>query len=368
MQKFMKKNLPATLVAGSLLGLGVTTQAAADTILFPYLSTQSGVLSFVTIVNDGLAAGQYSAVSLYQYTYGYKAAPVNQRGGCNHFDAPGQTTPADMVTFEVGSRVGGGQALFEAAGDTFGFGPGKLTSTTAPLTAAGQIAFLIVDAATQAPSGIGADAGVGNTDTARLFGWAEVIDPAANMTLAYSTHSFNNDTSIGADLSNLSGSIAALSWYTASAVTTAWHVLHLNTTSVMIPTQGGGIRAAVEAGQGGNNVRVLPAGVAAYDRDENPVSGTRRKPVRCFAIISRGDIMAATSVTATDNGGWTYLGGAFGDQAVLQDPIDVISTYTSAANTLVHKIQTAIPAATGLGARSAINREPTGGQVFTYVP
>ncbi len=353
-----KERWPATLLAGSLLGLGAMShEAAADSILFPYLSTQSGVYSFVTIVNDG--RGQMSAVARYLFSYGYKVPPVVQRGECIHFDALVTTTPADMMTFEVGAKIGDGQPLFEEAGDTAGFGPGKLTSTSAPLTAANAIAFLIVDF--PAASGVGAPDDADDSNTARLFGWAEVIDPAANMTLAYSTHDFLNDANAAADFSNLSGSVAALSWHTAAAVTTSWHVLHLGTKDALAAD--GGIRGAVESGRGG-----MPGGVAAFDRDENPFSGTRSKPVRCFAIISRGDIMAATSVTATDNGGWTYLGPSAAGVPVVPDPTDVADLYPPAGNTLVHKIQTTIPAATGLGTRSAINREPTGGQVYTYVP
>jgi hypothetical protein len=363
MQKFVKKNLPAALAAGSLLGLGVAShEAAADTILFPYLSTQSGVFSFVTIVNDGL--GQMSTVSLYQFTYGYKAAPVNQRANCTHFDSPVTTTPADMMTFEMGAKINGGQPLFETAGDTFGFGPGKLTSTAAPLSAANSIAFLIVDGSTPVSSGMGDATDADDSNTARLFGWAEVIDSAANMTLAYSTHNFNNDDNTLANLVNLSGSRAAISWYTAAAVNTSWHVLHLATTTAMVPAGGtSGIRGTVTS----NATLAAPAAIAGYDRDENPFSGVKNKPIRCFAIITRGDIMAATSVTATDNGGWTYL--TPGATVVnVPDSVDSNATYNPADITLVHKIQTAIPAATGLGARSAVNREPTGGQVYTYVP
>ncbi len=359
MQKFMKKNMPATLVAGSLLSLGAVSQeAAADSILFPYLSTQTGVFSFVTIVNDGL--GQMSRVSLYQFTYGYKPSPVNQRQGCTHFDSPVTTTPADMMTFEVGSKIGGGQPLFETAGDTFGFGPGKLTSTSAPLSAANSIAFLIVDGNTGVFSGMDDTQGVTDSNVARLFGWAEVIDSAANMTLAYSTHDFLNDANSAAQFQNLSSTVAALSWYSAAVVTSSWHVLHLDTPASMIPAAGGGIRGTVAAGA---NLGTI----AAFDRDENPISGIRNKPIRCFAIITRGDIMAATTVTATDNGGWTYLGpGA--TVVTVPDATDSAASYNPATTTLVHKIQTAIPAATTLGARSAVNREPTGGVTFTYVP
>lgn len=351
-----QQNLSVLLAAGSLLGLGAAArEAVADSILFPYLSTQPGVLSFVTVINDG--RGQMSAVVSYQFTYGYKAVPVAPRAGCTAFDAPVTTTPADMMTFEVGGRIGDGQPLFESEGDTSGFGPGKLTSTSLPLTAANTIAFLIVDF--PAASGVGAPDDADDSNIARLFGWAEVIDPAANLTLAYSTHDFLNDANAAADFSNLSGSVAAVAWQSAAVVTTSWHVLHLGAKDAMFTD--GGIRGAVEAGRGGMRA-------AAYDRDENPFSGSRSTPVRCFAIITRGDILTATTAAATDNGGWTYLGASADVAPVVPDPDDPVALYMPAGNTLVHRIQSTTPAATGLGIRSAVNREPTGGQVFTYVP
>jgi hypothetical protein len=345
---------PVMLAAGGLLGLGTAAQdAAADSILFPYLSTQPGVYSFVTIVNDG--QGQMSAVGRYLLTYGYKPVPVAPRAACIHFDAPVTTTPADMMTFEVGGRIGDGQPLFESAGDSFGFGPGKLTSTSAPLTAANAVSFLIVDF--PGGSGVGAADDADDSNNARLFGWVEVIDPAANMTLAYSTHDLLNDANAAADFSNLSGSIAALSWHSAAVVATSWHVLHLGAKADMTSTDG--IRGAVEAGRGG---------VAAFDRDENPYSGGRSTPVRCFAILGRSDILTATTLAATDNGGWTYLHAAGDVLPVLPEPDDAVNAYDPAGNTLVHRIQSTLPIATTLGTRSAVNREPTGGQVFTYVP
>ncbi len=351
----LKKSLPAVLVAATLAGVA-SQNASADGILFPYLSTQSGVYSFATIVNDALGT---TAGAEYHFTYGHKSAPIANTANCNHFDADGRSTTNDMMTFEVGGKVlnsAGGRALFEEAGDAGGFGAGALTSTPVALPVANQIAFLSVE-----------HGGAADPDTAavNLFGWAEVIDTGANLSLAYTTHNFVDASAVytadRANFANLSTGAVLMSWHSTSAVTSNWHILNLGSITDMSPASGSSIRRGYTAS--GNNSTSTNGG--AYDRDELFYSGSKTTRIRCFGIIARSDVLGSGVESSTANGGWTWLVGANAGNAPVSDTNETEGSYTTAGtNYLVHKIQTAVSAA-GVGSRQTVAREPSKAPGFT---
>ncbi len=346
----LKKSLPAVLVAATLSGVA-SQNASADGLLFPYLSTQSGVFSFVTIVNDGLGT---TAGAEYHFTYGHKSAPIANTANCNHFDADGRSTTNDMMTFEVGGKVKnsyGGGALFEEAGDSSGGAPvgaGALTSVPVALPVGNQIAFLAVEHGT---TDSGADIA--------LFGWAEVIDTGANLSLAYSTHNFA-DTGAAfpggrADFGFLSSGAVLLSWYPTSVVSSSWHVLNLGIITEMSPASGSSIRRGYTA----SGTYSSSTNGGAYDRDELFYSGSKTARIRCFGIIGRGDVLGSGVESATANGGWTWLVGANAGNAPVSDTNETEGSYTTGGtNYLVHKIQTAVSSA-GVGSRQTVAREPS---------
>lgn len=353
----MKKSVTAALVAGGLLGLAAQS-AQADGILFPYLSTQAGVYSFVTVVNDAVGSS-----NSYHFTYGHKTAPVANRGNCEHFDGDVGTTLNDMMTFHVRGTIlepgAAGYALFEAAGDGAGAGAGGLTSTPLPLRVDNQIAFLGVEHNGSEP----------DSTAVNLFGWAEVIDTGANLSLAYSTHNFVDASAYAmadrANFANLSTGAVVLSWYPTTMVTTSWHVLELavigSASGSMSPASGSFLRRGYTVSGTYNN----STNGGAYDRDELFWSGSKTTRIRCFGIVNRGDLLGSGVDANTVSGGWTYLVGANAGSAPPNDAQDPDGSYSSAGtNYLVHKIQAATSAA-GVGARMAINREPSKAPTFT---
>lgn len=322
------------LVVTVLLGFGVKG-AQADSLLFPYLSTQTGVFSFVTLVNDGLS--EYATITGYNFIYGHKTAPIANRKACNHYDGTVSTTPADMMTFEVGGRVldATSEVLFENAAPA--------TSTTLPLNVANQIAFLVTE-----PLGVAEV----EDDVVRNWGYAEVIDTTNNLSLAYSTQNFVADVT-GKNFENVGSTWSALAWYPTTYVTTSWHVLPLGTALTMSPPGGGGIRAAYFPWDG------VVANAGAYNRDEKHFSGASRVGVRCMGSLTRENFLQAGALSSTAGGGWAYFGPS--DVAITfpltdaDDPSGV--AYNPAPASLIHKIQQATTAA-GVGARITINREP----------
>lgn len=341
MHKHLKSSVTAALVAGGLVGLAAQP-AHADSLLFPYLNTNTGTYSFVTLVNDGLT--QNATISGYYLQYGHKPNPVVQRRGCNFMSTNVDTTPADMMTWEVNAKVNdaGNNVLFENPAPNTSWIPGAF------VLPANQTAWLIAE-----PLGAGAD----EADNVRVWGWAEVIDTAANLNLAYSTHNFanDNDTSVTNDFRNVSGTWSSWSWYPTTYVSTSWHVLLLGTRAAMT----GNIRGAIEAWDG------LLFG--ATNRDEQHFDASSKKTIRCFAIVTRGNVLQPGTVSATDDGGWMYVGPSSGAVVTsAADPDDAGATYNPASSHLVHKVQVATPAA-GVGTRQTINREPSWNG-FPYLP
>ena len=340
----MKKSVTAALVAGGLLGLA-TQPAQADGILFPYLSTQTNVYSFVTVVNDAVGSAPE-----YHFTYAHKSVPVANTGNCNHFDGDVRSTANDMMTFEAGGKLLnplGGRALFEEAGDAGGFGSGGLTSTPIALNVANQIAFLAVEDSSD------------TTGAVNLFGWAEVIDTGANLSLAYTTHNFVDEgaayTGTRADFSNLSSGAVVMSWYPTSNVSSSWHVLNLGPVTSMAPASGSSLRR----GYGASGTSSNSTNGGAYDRDELFWSGSKTARIRCFGFVGISDLLSSGVVAQVANGGWTYLVGANAGSAPDSDANDPAGNYGTAGTTyLVHKIQTAL-SATGLNPRQTVNREPS---------
>lgn len=335
MHKHLKSSVTAAMVAGGLLGVG--TQAAhADSLLFPYLNTNTGVFSFVTIANEGL--GEFSTLTGYHLTYGSKPNPVVNRRGCNHFDFNVVSTPADMMTFEVAGKVTEpGGALFE------GGSTAPVTSQVPFFLSSGQTAWLAVEP-------LGNNGAAENTSRAEVWGWAEVVDTAANLTLAYSTNnlSVNDSTNPNFATSGVGNTWHRWSWYPTTFVTTSWYVLPIGAVQTMSPVTGGGIRAVVQASNG------ISAG--AYNRDETFISGDRIATVRCLGIVTRSDMLQPATVTATNDGGFLYAESFGSVTTAPTDPDDPSATYSSAEQ-LNYRIQSATAAA-GVGTRTAVNREP----------
>lgn len=316
----------AVLVFALLLGVGIQS-AQADAILFPYLSTEAGVYSFVTVSNAGIV--DTVGITGYHFSYGHKSVPIDNDADCSHYDYNVVTTPADMMTFEVGGKVAdaGNWVLFENAGLDTSVIPGVVP----PLPVDDQIAFLIVEPQC---GGVAIPCPSPANGFMYLYGWAEVIDTVNNMSLAYSTRDFNVDTTFDPDLGPISalagGSPVILSWYPTTYVSTSWHVLPLGLRSDMTPLGGGGISTSFASSYWGG----------ALDRDEQVWSGQRTPSVTCFGMYERDDIIGAGALASTEAGGWTGV--------VSPNP-----------EMLIHRLQTATAAA-GVGVRTAVNREPDG--------
>ncbi len=304
----LKKGLSCLLVLNLLLGGGLVFAPKADalsSILFPFITTEASKFTFITIENDG-AAPAPGAAGLH-FTYAMKAVPIVNKAGCEHFDGDVDTTPTDMMIFEANRKV------VDASGTTALFEGG----TTAPITSAplafpvaDRVGFLIVEQ--NIATGLGG---------AYLAGTAAVIDSGTGLTFSYSTQFTTAAISPNPDFSAIDGGVygggapvgptgvgfsgfKAATWYPTTAVATSWFVLPLSTRLIMAPSGGGGIRLGLRTA---TDHLPTPNLQGAYDLDEHFFSGGKSTTIRCFGVVTRGDLLQGAVDAATAGGGFTFV-------------------------------------------------------------
>ncbi len=314
----------AAMALALVLGVGVRGAQAQTAVLYPYLSTEAGVFTFVTLLNDGCSMPLGTAAS-YHFTYAMKPVPVVNKKGCEHFDGDAGSSFADVMNFEVNKKVD----LITAMGDT--------TSTPFYYPLLGRVGFLIVE---------------GIDDCEFFHGWAVVVNAATGLHYAYSSHDLRGSPTIDPSFVGLdAGSdFKFTSWYPASLVTTTWYVLPLGLRSAMAPGGGGGIRRGLTT----YTDHIPASGLAgAYDINEHFFSGGKQVPIRCLGFMTRPDFLMPAVVASTDGGGWT----SFFSVAItlpLTDPDDPGGPYVT-GNYLLYKIQST----TALGGvKTTVSREP----------
>ncbi|MEW6714122.1 MAG: hypothetical protein AB1306_03385 [Nitrospirota bacterium] len=344
----MKKiSLIFTVALVFALSLGVGIQSVqADSILFPYLSTQPGVYSFVTIANEG--QNEFATLTGLHLSYGYKDVtagfPAVNTCACNHHDVQIESTPSDMLTFEVGGKVvdGGNYFLFENAGlDTTVGNPTMMGGLT------NHIGFLWVE-----PLG---NATASEMDQRiEIWGWGDVLDTNANMNFSYSTNGLGSNDSTDPDLS--ASYDQGMNWYRfawepTTYVNTSWYILPISTRDDMTPAAGGGIRRSIRA----NNGAAFP-GPGAFDRDEQFYSGEKLATVRCLGVINTSHLLQPGPIASTLNGGFLYAESWGTKTTALSDVCDPNEDYDGGA-TYSARIQS-VTAAAGMGTRQTIGIEP----------
>jgi len=105
-----------------LMGFGATS-AMADAILFPYINSNPGNVSTIVNVINTLGANPGAGICAVgqtmqlHYWYFTKLTSASATDPCeeNDFDRP--TTVADIVSFDCGANIGGGNALFNDTTD-----------------------------------------------------------------------------------------------------------------------------------------------------------------------------------------------------------------------------------------------------------
>ena len=260
----MKKSFQKSLIAASVgaVMFAAAGTASANSLLFPFFTTNSGAQSVLSLSNTGTAPVTESLH--YVYNYGTN---------CTHFDANGSLTANDILSHSVASSAAGG----------FGKVVGSDTSVPVYFPLANQTGFLVVSNKTSA-----------STDALR--GSMAIVDPATGLVYSYAGIDNAKATNVAAgegDFSAINDVRFPLTAMPASIVSTSWF-------AVVVGDMSGVIAAGADwkgAGFFSNNGFV-------WNNDEAAFSGTMTKPVTCQATLQATDLAtAAQAASVGPNGG-----------------------------------------------------------------
>lgn len=261
----MKKTFQKTLIAAAtgVALLSAVGTANANSLLFPYFTTEAGNTSIVSLSgNDQLSVAPAETIH-YVYNYG---------SSCTHFDGNGSMTANDLLQHSVASVAAGG------------FGKVVASDASAPFYfPLKDYGFLTVTTKTTATAQISGDMIVYNPTAGIVTSYPGIDNAIVNTTVAGSEGNFINlvDTKFN------------LSFYPTSLVTTSWY-------GVVTGDMSGAI--AIGADWGGK--AALANGGGVYDNDENLNSGAKSKTLTCSGIVLPKDLMnSAQEATVGPNGG-----------------------------------------------------------------
>lgn len=255
MNNSFKKNLIAASV-GAVLAAG-SLSASANSLLFPYFTTNSGAQSVLSLSNTG------AATEALHYVYNYGTA-------CTHYDASGSVTANDILSHSIASTAAGG----------FGKVVGTDTSTPVYFPLANQTGFLVVSTRT--------------TATTSLRGSMAVIDPATGLVVSYAGIDNGLDTSgaLEGNFAAIADVNFALTTMPGALVTTSWYGVVT-----------GDMNADIAAGRDWKAGALFTNNGNIYNNDEVPYSGTVTKGITCAGAIASSDLMNGAQAAAVGTNG-----------------------------------------------------------------
>jgi len=320
----MKKTFQKTLIAaaaGAALLSAVGT-ANANSLLFPYFTTNTGAQSVVSLSNT---MGSTQNVH-YVYNYGT---------GCTHFDATGSLTNNDILSHSVAQPAGFSITGVATAGVPGAGGFGKVVSsdTSVPVyfPVANTQGFLVVSTTSAAGTVNG------------LQGSMAIADPSSGLVVSYAGISNNLVTNAGVNegnFANIADVNFALSTMPASAVSTSWYGVVT-----------GDMNATIVAGANWTATATFSNNGAVYNNDEFAISGTVTKAITCAGTVLATDLMTGAQAAAVGtNGGLIKATAALTTGAVV-----------SASGVIMMKMQT-VQAAVGapFAGKQFLHREVAG--------
>lgn len=329
MNKSFQKNLIAASV-GAVLAAGsmVATAGTPGTtnLLFPYVTTQTGSYTFISIT----ALGGVAANPRVHFTYAMKATSAANSAVCVHLDGDATMTPNDLMQFEIQNKVN----MATTFGDTTSVA--KYFPNTA--AAANQHGMLIVN--NDAAAG-GTYGGAAAYLAANLYGEARIINTASGLAAGYSTDDLHTTGAASPDFA-LAGagpdnglSTKVISWFPDPTVSTSWFVEPLDTEAVMA--------FAGNASQAYGVYDSTATFLGHYNNNETFQSSTATAGVTCLGTFDRATLLGALNAPWSANGGW----GVFALSAV---PVPATAT-----GSLIYKMEST----TALGGTTSfITREP----------
>ena len=263
----MKKSFQKSLIAASVgaVMFAAAGTASANSLLFPFFTTNSGAQSVLSLSNTGAAP----ATQAIHYVYNYGAA-------CTHFDANGSLTANDVLSHSIASPAAGG----------FGKVVGSDTSVPVYFPLPNQTGFLIVSSKT-----------VASVDALR--GSMAIVDPTTGLVVSYAGIDNAKATS-GINGANGEGDYSAIVDLNFPLTVLPAGIVSTTFFAVVVGDMGAVIGAGADwkgAGTFSNNGNI-------WNNDEAPFSGTVIKPVVCQATLVPTDFATGAQAAAVGpNGG-----------------------------------------------------------------
>ncbi len=320
--------LKRSVVAAAVAGICACTMSAAnaESIIFPYWSTQNGDISVLSLsagsdVAPNSATGKYANNIHYVWNYG---------SSCTHFDNYGSLTPNDLI-----------QQFVSQAADTPALFGDKSTPAYFPPTTGGSYGFLVVTDNAGVAGGTMGPAG-------SLRGQMVIASASSGIVTAYSGIPAPVATIGGPNTPRPEGDFRPhigggpyayhlvdyrLSWYPQSAVNTSWFAVVLGDMSYTIQHGLDWIGAAQYTTNGG-----------VYGRDEDAYSGTTTGQFTCSTLLTPSSFMNSAQMSSVSNGGLANVtftpgliqNGTFtpGDTGGLYRPSDIALFKIESTNAL----------------------------------
>jgi len=262
----MKKTFQKTLIAAAagVALMSTVGTASANSLLFPYFTTNSGAQSVLSISANSTASSS-TAGEVLHYVYNYGPS-------CIHFDGNGRVTGNDLLQHSIAATTAGG------------FGKAVSTDASTPFyfPSANSFGFLTVTNK--------------STAGAVISGEMAIVDPSTGLVAAYAGIS-NSAETVGTlsegDFSGITDQQFDLRFFGSSVTSTSWYGVVT-----------GNMYAAITAGANWTGAQTLSNNGVIYNNDESPLSGTSTKTLNCAGTFTANDLMnTAQQAAVGGNGG-----------------------------------------------------------------
>ena len=287
-------NLKMKTLAAAVIAAGTMGAAQASTVLFPYVVNGGSVTTIVTVidVNSVYAVG-YPNLLHWALWYKDGAKAEDNLAACVEVNQWLPSSSNDVQTVDLGGKFGSttkGVLFNDPSTNNNWAGTGKRFDM-ANLASKPLRGYLLID--DQVPGAV----------DSTLEGEAMVFEFATGASWGYTAgRATVQDFTLDNDITFTSGqNVSIKPW---GETTTKFFVTPIDHNMF------DGNNVPVPDGKG-VTLKFDRAGVAMYDRDENPVSGSVPQSVNCVGSITADTLITASAKTLVPDGGWAKLHASY---------------------------------------------------------
>jgi hypothetical protein len=278
-------NLKMKTLAAAMIAAGTMGAAQASSILFPYVVNSTTVTTIVSVIDVNSGSNQLHWALWYKD--GAKAE--DNSATCSEVDQWLPSSTHDIQTVDLGGKFGSTTkgVLFNDPSINNNWKASNKRFDMANLASKPLRGYLIVDDETYG-------SGEGGTGRTNLEGEAMVLEFASGATWGYTAgRSTRTNFTTDADINVTSPqNVSIKPW---GEIVTKYLVTPIDDNML----DGNNNRKAV--------LEMKRDGVAMYDRDENPVSGSVKQSVVCVGAVEASTLITASAKSLLPDGGWGTL-------------------------------------------------------------